>query len=115
MTDSTLIFYVKIVYTNISRYIEVNSSMTVMDFIANINTVWRSQFNIHHFYNIQVVATGNRSNGDGELAPRILPSIETMGNTFDDKTTAFYLRPVHPTTGEFERRESYQFSPDDTW
>jgi len=107
-------FYFKVVYTSITKELDIDRSMSVSDFILNMNETWRSYFNIHEHYHIQIVATGNKINGDCELAPPIEATYETVGERFNSRNVAFYLRPVHPITEEFIRRDDYSVAPNYT-
>jgi len=97
-------YYFKIVYTSIAHDLLIDDEMTVAQLIHNMNECWRSLFNIHKDYDIEVVASGNAA---CELAPPIEPSTQIVKDKFNPKTTAFYLRPVHPITEEFIRRDDY--------
>ncbi len=112
----TLRFTFKLVFTANVWQLDIDSSMTTADLITWINDPeMRSIFNIHDHYHIDIVQTGNLRYGQAELAPPIMVSFtETVGEKFNPQTTTFYLRPVHPITEEFIRRDDYSIAPNYT-
>jgi hypothetical protein len=112
----TLRFTFKLVFTANVWQLDIDSSMTTADLITWINEPeMRSIFNIHDHYHIDIVQTGNLRYGQAELAPPIMVSFtETVGEKFNPQTTTFYLRPVHPITEEFIRRDDYSIAPNYT-
>ena len=116
MPNRMLRFNFKLVYTSKTCELDVNSEMNLGEFITWINEdeQIRQLFNIHEHYDLQIVACGNKVNGDAELAPPIDAAYETIGEKFNPKTTAFYIRPVDPITEEFIRRDDYSIKPIDS-
>jgi hypothetical protein len=116
MSSRTLRFYFKIVYTANTWELDVNANTRIADFIAWINTPEGHElFNIHEQYHIQVVDTNSVTSGNAEMAPSIIPSFsDTIGERFNPRNNAFYLRPVHPITEEFIRRDDYSTAPNYT-
>ena len=112
----TLRFTFKLVYTTNVWHLDIDSSMTTVDLITWINEPeMRQLFNIHEHYHLDIVKTGNFTHGHAELAPSIMVSFsETVGEKYHPDTTAFYLRPVHPITEEFIRRDDYSVAPNYT-
>ena len=113
----TLRFTFKLVFTTNVWQLDIDSSMTTAEFITYINedTNLRQLFNIHEHYHIDIVQTGNLRYRQAELAPPIMVSFsETVGEKYDPQTTSFYLRPVHPITEEFIRRDDYSIAPNYT-
>jgi len=116
MSSRTLRFYFKLVYTSHTWNLDVNSDMSSADFITWINKPeMHVLFNIHEQYYIQVVETNSNTHGDAEMAPSIVASVsDTIGQRFNPRNNAFYLRPVHPITEEFIRRDDYSTAPNYT-
>ncbi len=113
----TLRFDFKLVFTSHVWSLDIEESMNTADFITYINndTNLRQLFNIHEHYHIDIVKAGSVAYRQPELAPPILASfIETVGEKFNPRTTSFYLRPVHPITEEFIRRDDYSVAPNYT-
>jgi hypothetical protein len=112
----TLRFTFKLVFTTNVWQLDIDSSMTTADLITWINEPeMRQLFNIHDRYHIDIVQTGNLRYRQAELAPPIMVSFsETVGEKYDPQTTSFYLRPVHPITEEFIRRDDYSIAPNYT-
>jgi hypothetical protein len=104
-------YYFKVVYTNIAAEINVDPMITISDFIIKVNTEWKSIFDIHYNYAVQIVLGGNNVNGDAELAPELSFSSELFGEKFRNKNVMFYLRPVNPITEEFTRVDDYSIDP----
>lgn len=113
MSSRTLRFYFKIVYTSLTWDLDINSNMCTADFINWINSDdCHRLFNIHEQYHIQVVETNSNRNGDAEMGNPIMVSFsDTIAQRFNSRNTAFYLRPVHPITEEFIRRDDYSIAP----
>lgn len=114
MPSRTLRFNLKLVYTSKTWELDVDSEMTVSNFIIWINEshhIRHSVFNIHDYYFLEIVECGNVANGDAELAPPIEPTHETIGEKFNPKTTAFYIRPVNQITQQFIRSNDYSIEP----
>jgi hypothetical protein len=113
----TLQFTFKLVFTANVWQLDIDSSMTTAEFITYINedTNLRQLFNIHQHYHIDIVKAGNIMYRQAELAPSIMVSFsETVGEKFNPQSTSFYLRPVHPITEEFIRRDDYSVAPNYT-
>lgn len=104
-------FYFKVVYTNITKVLEINTEITIDYLISSINGIYRQDFNIHPNYYIHIVPTGNLTHGDAELGPEIVRSRDRVCEKFDPSNTSFYIRPVHPGTQEFIRRDDYSTNP----
>ena len=104
-------YYFKVVYTNVAAEVSVDPMITISDLIMNVNTEWKSIFDIHHNYAVQIVLGGNYVNGDAELAPELSFSSELFGTKFANKNVIFYLRPVNPITEEFTRTDDYSIDP----
>jgi len=87
--------------------------MCTADFVNWINSDdCHRLFNIHDQYHIQVVETNSNRNGDAEMGNPIMVSFsDTIAQRFNSRNTAFYLRPVHPITEEFIRRDNYSIAP----
>ena len=113
MSTRTLRFYFKIVYTSHAWNLDINSNMSTADFVNWINSDdCHILFNIHDKYHIQVVETNITSNGDAEMGQPIMVSdSDTIAERFNPRGTSFYLRPVHPVTEEFIRRDDYSIAP----
>ena len=113
MSSRTLRFYFKLVYTSHTWNLDVNSDMSSADFITWINKPeMHVLFNIHEQYHIQVVETNSSPNGYPEMGNPIMVSFsDTIAQRFNPRTNAFYLRPVHPITEEFIRRDDYSIAP----
>ena len=109
--------YCKICYTDITKEYSVQENITISDFLEFANTTIKPSLNINDSYDIDIVNVGNLVNGDAELAPPIEPRYDqTLGERYRDiinsyKTISFYVRPVHPITREFIRRENYSIQP----
>jgi hypothetical protein len=113
----TLRFTFKLAFTTNVWQLDIDSSMTTAEFITYINkdTNMRQLFNIHEYYHIDIVKAGNSMYRQAELAPSIMVSFtETIGEHFNPNSTSFYLRPVHPITKEFIRRDDYSVAPNYT-
>ena len=115
MSSRTLRFYFKLVYSSNTWELDINSEMSTADFVIWINKhEMRALFNIHEQYHIQVIKTST-SEMPAELGPPIMVSYsDTFGQRFNPKFTSFYLRPVHPITEEFIRRDDYSVAPNYT-
>jgi len=113
---STLEFRFKLVYTPNVWDMVLESNMTFDNFIDYINNEINLRlFNIHPQYYVEIVPAYNYINIYPELAPAIEHSnIKTIGENFKPKTASFYLRPVHPITKKFIRRNNYYISPNFT-
>ena len=113
MSNNTLLFYFKTVYTTNVWELDVNSDISTADFVDWINSSeCHILFNIHKEYYIQVIESGINIYGDSELGDPIMVSYsDTFGQRFNPKFTSFYLRPVDPNTQEFIRRNDYSVAP----
>ena len=108
--SNTLRFTFKLVYTTNVWQTDVDISMSTAEFITRINQDrhLRQLSNIHQQYHIELVKTGNAMYKQSELAPSIVGSFsETIGENFTQQTASIYIRPVHPITLEFTRRDDY--------
>lgn len=114
--SQTLRFTFKLVFTSNVWELDIDSSMSTADFITWINTPEMfTMFNINEHYHIDIVQSGNYNYGQPELAPSIMASFtETVDEKFHPRNTSFYLRPVHPITEEFIRRNDYSIAPNYT-
>jgi len=114
--NRTFEFYFKIPYTEKSNFINIDSSLSISQFIdlVNSNFIKRLHFNINDIYNIELVEACNNIHGDAELAPALQPSEETLeekyGNNY--KHIAFYIRPVYGNDRIFIRTNDYTVRPD---
>ena len=115
MSNQTLRFYFKLVYTTKTWNLDINGSMSTADFIEYINKdSMHSLFNIHQYYYIEVVSTNNNHyrDRDSEMeAPIVTSNFDSIAERFSPKTNAFYLRPVNSLTREFIRRDDYSIMP----
>ena len=116
MSNQAVNFEFKLVYSSQSWVFRIRRILTVNQFINEVvNTQeFRSLVDINSFYHIDVVASGNNINGDAELAPPISGTSEKFIDVFNPRYTSFYIRPVHPITREFIRKNTYHFRPDET-
>lgn len=96
---STYSFYFKVAYTCQTNYYDINLDMSVSEFIEQVTTKARADFDINLNYNIEIVIAGqsNNVNGrDAEVAPALENSDmtirEKLGNKY--KYVAFYIRPI---------------------
>lgn len=107
---TTLTFTFKLVYTENVWHISLDSSMTIAQFLTYMNEdAIRQLMNIHDYYHIQIVKAGECGS---ELAPAIEASYtKTIAHLFHPSNTSFYVRPVHPVTEEFVRRNQYLVMP----
>ncbi len=114
MSNQTLRFYFKLVYTSKTWELDIDSSMKIVDFIqyVNKNSGLRPLFNIHEQYYIEIVKTNSNTNGDSEMGPEIENSnYITIGEKFNPRFDAFYIRPVISSTREFIRSNDYSIMP----
>jgi hypothetical protein len=104
---NTIQVYFKIPYTEITTVVNVEDSLTTMEFLEYVNTNVRNNLNINQKYDIEIVDTDKTG---GELAAPMEPRydetlLQRYGNT--NQIISFYARPVHPITGEFIRQNDY--------
>lgn len=114
MSSRTIRFNFKLVYTSKTWELDVNSEMSLIDFnrwLTESHRIRHSLFNINDHYILEIVACGNNINGDAELAPAIEPTHETVGEKFNPRNTAFYIRPIDPITQEFIQKDDYSVAP----
>jgi hypothetical protein len=109
MSNPTLRFYFKLVYTTKTWELDIDSSMKIIDFIeyVNKNSGLRPLFNIHEQYYIEIVKADTNINGDSEMGPAIENTNITIGEKFNPRFDAFYIRPVISSTREFIRSNDY--------
>jgi hypothetical protein len=88
-----------VAYTCQTNYYDINLDMSVSEFIEQVTTKARADFDINLNYNIEIVIAGqsNNVNGrDAEVAPALENSDmtirEKLGNKY--KYVAFYIRPI---------------------
>ena len=101
-------FYFKIPYTDITYNIDVNSNIKVREFIHLFNGYYMKKcFNIHKFYYVEIVESGNNINGDGELAPALEVSEKTLKDLYCNNynNVSFYVRPT--VCGKFIKSNDY--------
>ena len=96
---STYSFYFKVAYTCQTVNYDINLDMSLTEFIEQVTTNARTDFDINSNYNIEIVIAGqsNNVNGrDAEVAPALENSDMTIREKLGDgyKYVAFYIRPV---------------------
>lgn len=108
-TQTLMSFSCKIPYTSICKVITVPGNMTIAEVINYITNNLKYEMNIHERYNIEVVETYKNEYVRAELAPALEPTAQTLMERYGTPmtVTAFYVRPVDPVTGTFERRSNY--------
>ena len=105
--SNTMEFYFKIPFTEITTTCNINSSLTISQFLEYVNKVVRGRLNINSKYYIEVVDVGHSSK---ELAQCIVfRDEETLADRYDNinQPIACYVRPVDPITREFTRRNNF--------
>lgn len=106
---NNITIYFKVPYTDITTVVDVDDSLTTMEFLEyvnNENNYIRDKLYINSRFDIEVVDTGKP--GD-ELACPMEPRYdETLSQRYgQNKFVSFYARPVHPITREFRRSDNY--------
>lgn len=99
--------YFKIPYTELTTVIDVDDSLTTVEFLEYVNVHVRNKLNINSRYDIELVDTGKPQ---GELAAPMEPrNDETLLQRYGQNRThlTFYARPVNPITREFRRNANY--------
>lgn len=99
--------YFKIPYTKITTVVNVDNSLTTIEFLEYVNDHVRNKLNINSKYHIELVDTGKP---EGELAAPMEPRYdETLLQRYGSNNTlvTFYARPVNPMTREFTRVTDY--------
>ena len=92
-------FYFKLVYTCQTKNYLVNPNISLKNFIKNVKTRVRNDFQLNPDEDIEIVEAGNPNNingRDAEMAPALEPSSirirEVYGTRY--KQTAFYIRKI---------------------
>ena len=91
-------FYFKLAYTCQTKYYTVNPNSKISEFINDIKTRARVDFNINNDEDVEIVEAGQFDNINGrnaEMAPALQPSEYTLKDLYEHnyKNTAFYIRP----------------------
>lgn len=102
---NTIPVYFKIPFTEITTTCVVDANLTTMEFMEYVDVEVRNNLNINSRYDIEIVEVGKP---DGELAPCMEPrNDEMLLPRYNGSPKAYYVRPVHPITREFVRRDNY--------
>ena len=102
---NTIILYCKIPFTEITGKFKIQSSLTISQFLEYVNIHIRNKLNINQIYDIEVVEVDS-----GELGVSIQSNDEeTINQRYKIINGCFvcYIRPVHPITRVFVRKNDY--------
>ena len=84
----------KVVYTSNAKEYSFDPTMTVTEFIADVQAKAVVDFNLP---DVEVVVSGQYDNVNGpspELAPSLQDSDTRIDELYNPQTTAFYIRPI---------------------
>jgi hypothetical protein len=92
-------FNFKLVYTNQIQKYNVNSNITVKNFIKQVKARVKNDFNLRAYEDVEIVEAGNPDNingHDAELAPALVPSNTRIREIYGCRyeRTSFYLRKI---------------------
>jgi len=101
--------YCKIVYTEITTVISINSDMSIIEFLEYVKNYAKNNMNINSNYDIELVNMGQP--GD-ELARQIEPILnqtiqDVYRTNYNNDQIGIYIRPINNISREFVRRNDY--------
>ena len=100
------VFYFKLVYTNRTKNYRINPDFTINEFLEDVRTRVRRDFDFSDNDSVDIVVAGQFNNINGrsaELAPALKGSDTfTVKDTFTNKNTSFYIRKLEVREREEE-------------
>lgn len=103
-------FYCKIPFTENTCKINVNSNLTIVEFLEYVDSIIKNNLNINSKYDIILVEMGQpRDELDRPIEPSYDQTLERRYGTIYNMgmSVGFYVRPINPITRDYIRRENY--------
>jgi hypothetical protein len=103
--ERTINLYCKIPFTETTGIFKIRNNLTISELLEYVNVHVRNKLNIDKSYNIEVVEVELGELGD----PIETDNKQTLPQVYRNinNCLVFYIRPVHPITKVFIRKNDY--------